>query len=311
MTQKTGQKCTAVRRILVPRDRIDAVQEALVSRLGAGGDGQPGGSVREHGAGRHRAAARDAERGSRRAGDSGAHRPRHRPSGSDGAGAPAGKGFFFRPTLLRSRRRPRAPAPVHEREVFGPVATLLPYDGTRRGRRRDRGPGRRHPGDLRSTRDDAGWVGDFLAGGGGATGRIYVGSEGSAADAPGSGAALPQTLHGGPGRAGGGEELGGLVGVKLYLQRVAVQGSRPWSTSSRGPDGQSDPRSSASGRRWGLGGRATPWQAQMADEGDPLVADQVEMEAVGGAGLAPEVDPVEAGVMVVDEDFPLASSRKR
>ena len=74
--------------------------------------------------------------------------------------------------------------------------------------------------------DDSAWVGDFLAHGGGGTGRLYIGSGGAAADAPGSGAALPQTLHGGPGRAGGGEELGGLVGVKLYLQRVAVQGSK-------------------------------------------------------------------------------------
>ena len=54
----------------------------------------------------------------------------------------------------------------------------------------------------------------------------HFGSEASAEVAPGSGAALPQTLHGGPGRAGGGEELGGLVGVKLYLQRVAVQGAK-------------------------------------------------------------------------------------
>ena len=75
--------------------------------------------------------------------------------------------------------------------------------------------------------DDSGWIGDFLARGATSTGRVYVGSQASAAEAPGSGAALPQTLHGGPGRAGGGEELGGLVGVKLYLQRVAVQGSRP------------------------------------------------------------------------------------
>ena len=74
--------------------------------------------------------------------------------------------------------------------------------------------------------DDATWAGDFVARGGGDTGRIYIGSEGSAAVAPGSGTALPQILHGGPGRAGGGEELGGLVGVKLYLQRVAVQGSK-------------------------------------------------------------------------------------
>jgi hypothetical protein len=74
--------------------------------------------------------------------------------------------------------------------------------------------------------DDPAWLADFLAAAGPTTGRLYLGSESSAAEAPGSGIALPQTLHGGPGRAGGGEELGGLVGVAFYMQRVALQGSR-------------------------------------------------------------------------------------
>lgn len=72
------------------------------------------------------------------------------------------------------------------------------------------------------------WVRELLELGGAATGRLYVGSEESAAEAPGSGVALPQNLHGGPGRAGGGEELGGLIGVQLYLQRLAVQGGPSW-----------------------------------------------------------------------------------
>jgi hypothetical protein len=74
--------------------------------------------------------------------------------------------------------------------------------------------------------DDSAWIGDFLARGASSTGRVYVGSESTAGETPGSGAALPQTLHGGPGRAGGGEELGGLVGLRLYLQRLAIQGSK-------------------------------------------------------------------------------------
>ena len=72
--------------------------------------------------------------------------------------------------------------------------------------------------------DDPDWCQDLLVHGGSSTGRLYVGSGESAAEAPGSGVALPQTLHGGPGRAGGGEELGGLIGIQLYMQRVAVQG---------------------------------------------------------------------------------------
>jgi oxepin-CoA hydrolase/3-oxo-5,6-dehydrosuberyl-CoA semialdehyde dehydrogenase len=142
----------------------------------------------------------------------------------DGTGAPAGTGFFFAPTLLRADDA-RAAGAVHEREVFGPVATLLPYDGSAADAAAIVALG---GGTLVNSiySDDSAWAGDFLAHGGGATGRVYIGSGGSAADAPGSGAALPQTLHGGPGRAGGGEELGGPVGLKLYLQRVAVQGSK-------------------------------------------------------------------------------------
>ena len=224
MTQKTGQKCTAVRRILVPRNRLDTVQEALVSKLSEVVLGNPAdpsvkmGPVATaqqledtlRGIGELKQAARIVHGSGERA---------------DGAGAPAGKGFFVQPTLLRSDDA-RSAGPVHEREVFAPVATLLPYDGTAAEAVEIVALG---GGTLVTSAytDDAGWAGEFVSRGGGDTGRIYIGSESSAADAPGSGAALPQTLHGGPGRAGGGEELGGLVGVKLYLQRVAVQGSRP------------------------------------------------------------------------------------
>jgi oxepin-CoA hydrolase/3-oxo-5,6-dehydrosuberyl-CoA semialdehyde dehydrogenase len=223
MTQKSGQKCTAVRRILVPVGQIDAVQETLVAKLSEVVVGNPADpAVRMgplataqqladtlHGIGELKEAARIVHGSGER---------------TDGAGAPAGKGFFLQPTLLRSDDA-RTAGPVHHREVFAPVATLLPYDGGARDAAEIVALG---GGTLVTSAytDDAAWAGDFVARGGGDTGRIYIGSESSAADAPGSGAALPQTLHGGPGRAGGGEELGGLVGVKLYLQRVAVQGSK-------------------------------------------------------------------------------------
>ena len=74
--------------------------------------------------------------------------------------------------------------------------------------------------------DDPEWTRAFVAGVGCFTGRIYLGSAGSASEAPGSGIAMPQTLHGGPGRAGGGEELAGLAGLRPYLQKVALQGAR-------------------------------------------------------------------------------------
>jgi oxepin-CoA hydrolase/3-oxo-5,6-dehydrosuberyl-CoA semialdehyde dehydrogenase len=115
---------------------------------------------------------------------------------------------------------------VHEREVFAPVATLVPFGG-------DAGEAAElvalGGGTLVTSvySDDEAWVADLVAGCGATTGRFYIGSSASASEAPGSGVALPQTQHGGPGRAGGGEELGGLGGVRLYLQRVALQGAKP------------------------------------------------------------------------------------
>jgi 3,4-dehydroadipyl-CoA semialdehyde dehydrogenase len=223
ITQKTGQKCTAVRRILVPEHRLDAMQEALIGKLGAVVTGNPAAEGVTMGPLATAQQLKAAEEGVAELAKTArlVHGTGRR---IDGAGSPGGKGFFFAPTLLRADDSRRLGA-VHELEVFGPVATLLAYDGNAGDAAAVVAQG---DGTLVTSvySDDSAWVGDFLAHGGGATGRIYVGSEGSASEAPGSGAALPQTLHGGPGRAGGGEELGGLVGVKLYLQRVAVQGSR-------------------------------------------------------------------------------------
>jgi 3,4-dehydroadipyl-CoA semialdehyde dehydrogenase len=223
MTQKTGQKCTAVRRILVPAERIDAVQEALTGRLSQVVVGNPADPSVRMGPVATAQQLKDAEEGIAQLAQ-GARIVHGTGKRMDGAGSPEGKGFFLQPTLLRSDDA-RSAGPVHEREVFGPVATLLPYDGSAAEAAEISALG---GGTLVTSAytDDAAWATDFVTRGGGATGRVYIGSESSAGDAPGSGAALPQTLHGGPGRAGGGEELGGLVGVKLYLQRVAVQGSK-------------------------------------------------------------------------------------
>jgi 3,4-dehydroadipyl-CoA semialdehyde dehydrogenase len=223
MTQKTGQKCTAVRRILVPALRIEEAREALVSKLSEVVVGNPADPAVTMGPLATAQQLADTLRGIGELKQTAwiVHGTGER---TDGAGAPPGKGFFVEPTLLESDE-PYNAGPVHVREVFAPVATLLPYDGTAASAAEIVALG---GGTLVTSAytDDAAWAGDFVARGGGGTGRIYIGSESSAADAPGSGAALPQTLHGGPGRAGGGEELGGLVGVKLYLQRVAVQGSK-------------------------------------------------------------------------------------
>jgi oxepin-CoA hydrolase/3-oxo-5,6-dehydrosuberyl-CoA semialdehyde dehydrogenase len=112
---------------------------------------------------------------------------------------------------------------VHELEVFAPVATLLPYSGEAAEAARIVALG---GGTLVTSlySDDPAWGSALVAAAAHATGRCYWGSERS--EGLGSGAVFPASMHGGPGRAGGGEELGGLGGLRLYLQRVALQGER-------------------------------------------------------------------------------------
>ena len=224
MTQKAGQKCTAVRRLIVPAAVIDAVAEALTAKLSKVQVGDPADESVTMGPLASAAQLADAVDGVAALEASGATRIHGSGQRIDGIGAPAGKGFFFGPTLLRHDDAHGA-GDVHRREVFGPVATLLPYDGTAAEAASIVALG---GGTLVTSvyGDDAAWHGDFLADVGAHTGRVYLGSEGSAKVAFGSGAALPQAHHGGPGRAGGGGELGGLQGLELYTQRVAIQGDR-------------------------------------------------------------------------------------
>ena len=132
--------------------------------------------------------------------------------------------FFFAPALLRMDD-PSGAGAVHDREVFGPVATLIGYDGSAA---EAASLVARAGGTLVTSlyTDDKTFVADFLRRGGCATGRLYLGSEKIAASLPGSGLAMPTLLHGGPGRAGGGTELGSERGMELYTQRVAVSGDR-------------------------------------------------------------------------------------
>ncbi len=222
MTQKSGQKCTAVRRILVPTGLADDAQQALAARLAEVVTGNPADASVTMGPLTTAEQLADTERGLAEL-TSAARIVAGTGRRGDGVGSPAGKGYFFPPTLLRCDDTDAAP--VHRREVFAPVATLLPYDGSAAEAARVVALAE---GTLVSSvySDDGEWVEGFLTHGGSSTGRLYVGSEESAPEAPGSGVVLPQTLHGGPGRAGGGEELGGLVGIRLYLQRVALQAGR-------------------------------------------------------------------------------------
>jgi oxepin-CoA hydrolase/3-oxo-5,6-dehydrosuberyl-CoA semialdehyde dehydrogenase len=222
MTQKAGQKCTAVRRLFVPRDQLAAARDALVARLGSVVTGNPADPDVTMGPLATRRQLEDAIEGIEAVAGV-ATRVLGSGRRAEGRGSPAGKGFFIEPTLFVADGA-RAAGPVHEREVFGPVATLMPYDGTVADAAALVALG----GGMLVTSvycDDDAWVGDFIRRGGANAGRLYVGSAEAAGSAPGSGAVYPQTQHGGPGRAGGGAELGGLIGLRLYLQRVTVQGA--------------------------------------------------------------------------------------
>jgi oxepin-CoA hydrolase/3-oxo-5,6-dehydrosuberyl-CoA semialdehyde dehydrogenase len=223
MTQKTGQKCTAVRRIFVPEERLDEVQETLLSFLQDFVTGDPRDESVTMGPLVSQAQLDDAVLGVK---ELAAEAEIVFGSGErcDGVGAEPGKGYFFAPVLLRAADAETLDV-VHTREVFGPVATLVPYDGTPESVSPLLGLG---GGTLVTSAysDDVNWARGLVEGSGAWTGRLYLGSEKMAAMATGSGLTLPQSIHGGPGRAGGGQELGGSYGLDLYLQRVALQGSR-------------------------------------------------------------------------------------
>ncbi len=223
MTQKSGQKCTAVRRIFVPDAQADAVQEALGARLSKTVTGNPRDESVRMGPLATAGQLRDAISGVKLLGDvadivfgSGER--------VNGVGADAKKGYFFGPTLLRARD-PRDTQVIHEHEVFGPVATIIPYDGSASAAA---SAVARAQGTLVVSlySEDNAWVEQYVQEGGAFTGRLYLGSSAMASQGMGSGIALPQSQHGGPGRAGGGCELGGLRGLDLYMQRVALQGAK-------------------------------------------------------------------------------------
>jgi oxepin-CoA hydrolase/3-oxo-5,6-dehydrosuberyl-CoA semialdehyde dehydrogenase len=216
MTQKAGQKCTAVRRILVPSAMVGEVQGALRERLQAIVVGNP----LEDGVRMGPVASSDQLRDVR----SGIERLRQAADVVLGGGAPIrDRGYFVAPTLLFARDA--WASVLHELEVFGPCATIVPYSGAVEDAV---GLCNRGGGALVASlySDDRAFVETLVLGIAPWHGRIWLGSEKTQGQALGPGAVLPATVHGGPGRAGGGEELGGLRGLAPYLQRTAVQGDR-------------------------------------------------------------------------------------
>lgn len=227
MTQKTGQKCTAVRRILVPSDKVDQVKEDLAAELGRIRVGDP--SDKQNRMGPLSSASQFADV------RAGIDRLASVAETVCGGSEPiADKGFFLAPTLLVAKDAQTDA--VHADEVFGPVATILPYSGDAQ---EAAAIVRRGEGGLVSSAysNDADWVRDYVAQAGAWHGRIWIGSDKMAEQALAPGMVLPAMVHGGPGRAGGGEELGGLRGLEFYTQRVALQGFKGMIEGSFGQPG--------------------------------------------------------------------------
>ncbi len=218
ITTKAGQKCTAIRRILVPQDASDAVVEALRVNLSKVTLGDPRKKLTSMGALVSNAQKKDVlekissigSEAERVIGDP----DNHTMSDSNGA---------YLPPMIYRCADPDNAKHVHDTEAFGPVSTIMEYrDLNHATAILNKGKGSlvasviTHDGDI--AREIAMQSGAFH-------GRLYFNNRDSMAEATGHGAPLPHMVHGGPGRAGGGEELGGTRAVMHYMQRTAIQGS--------------------------------------------------------------------------------------
>jgi oxepin-CoA hydrolase/3-oxo-5,6-dehydrosuberyl-CoA semialdehyde dehydrogenase len=220
MTVKAGQKCTAIRRAFVPAAQVEPVAAAVREELAKVTVGNPADKATRMGA----LASLDQREEVRRAlkaledaativfGD---------PERVEVAGADAERGAFLSPILLQAHdaRRPE----LHEVEAFGPVAALIGYSDTQEvielaalGK-----------GSLAGSivTDDQDFAREVVLGTAHWHGRLLVLDNDAAAESTGHGSPLPMLVHGGPGRAGGGEEMGGMRGVYHHMQRTAIQAS--------------------------------------------------------------------------------------
>ena len=221
MTSKAGQKCTAIRRIIAPDNIASDLVRALSTALGNIRIGNPASRDVDMGA---LASQGQRDEVRERIGDL-ANEASVVFGGSDDfalVDADAKKGAFFMPTLLHCDN-PLASKAVHSVEAFGPVSTVLPYANLDEAIELARlGEGSLAGSVI--TNDNA-VARQLILGTAAYHGRMLVINRHCAAESTGHGSPLPHLVHGGPGRAGGGEEMGGIRGVKHYMQRTAIQGS--------------------------------------------------------------------------------------
>jgi oxepin-CoA hydrolase/3-oxo-5,6-dehydrosuberyl-CoA semialdehyde dehydrogenase len=230
MTVKAGQKCTAIRRAFVPAELLDDVAEAASARLAkvtvgsptAGSDASSAGGSASSGGVRMGALAsleqrEEVRRSLKSLLDAGSivfGDPEH----VDVVGADAERGAFLSPILLKADPERAEP---HEVEAFGPVSTLMPYTSTAQVIEF----AARGLGSLAGSvvTGDAEFAREVVLGVAPWHGRLLVLDADDAKESTGHGSPMPQLVHGGPGRAGGGEEMGGIRGVLHHMQRTAVQ----------------------------------------------------------------------------------------
>ena len=221
MTVKAGQKCTAIRRIIVPEKSLEDVQIALGKALDKVTIGDPrkkevrmGSLISKQQVEAVRDSVKDIAKEAEIVYGS---LDRIAPIGAED-----GKGAFVSPILMRTDN-PLQTTAVHEREAFGPVSTLMPYKNLEEAITL----AQMGKGSLVSsitTFDDA-IATEYVVNAASHHGRILVLNRENAKESTGHGSPLPNLVHGGPGRAGGGEEMGGMRGIKHYLQRTAIQGT--------------------------------------------------------------------------------------
>jgi oxepin-CoA hydrolase / 3-oxo-5,6-dehydrosuberyl-CoA semialdehyde dehydrogenase len=230
MTVKAGQKCTAIRRIFVPENKLDAVWKDIATALGETTIGNPLNDKVKMGSLAGLAQRKEVREQVTRL-LAGAQLLYGSLDSVQLIDADAGKGAFISPILLLNQQ-PFKYTDTHEVEAFGPVSTIMPYKNmddaielSRMGK-----------GSLCSTivTGDPVTAKHYVMGAGAWHGRILILNNQCAKESTGHGSPLPLLVHGGPGRAGGGEEMGGLRGIKHYMQRVAIQGSPDMLTSVTG-----------------------------------------------------------------------------
>ncbi|MEM9885549.1 MAG: phenylacetic acid degradation bifunctional protein PaaZ [Bacteroidota bacterium] len=221
MTVKAGQKCTAIRRIIVPKNLLEEVQIALGKALQKVRIGDPrlkevrmGALVNKKQVAAVRSAVQEISEEAEIVYGNLEH--------LEVLGADYQKGAFISPILLRTNQ-PLQNTAVHEREAFGPVSTIMPYSSLEEAIELAQMGKGSLVSSIATFDDDI--AREYVVNTASHHGRILVLNRENAKQSTGHGSPLPYLVHGGPGRAGGGEEMGGMRGIKHYLQRCAIQGT--------------------------------------------------------------------------------------